>query len=530
MRDPVLLVLLPFILIYISRSGQGFGLIVWDTQTGVIVGEPKIECGGRLMFHGDQRTITIVTRGRYLNTHNVFNGMQLCQEMALPQGTWLGAHWIHKDSLQLVTGVKTNENLVINIWRLQPTSTHPLCILSTFFVPPYEGGFTFSSTSFHACFFSEKGTVILDVRNSKPLLHITPPHAAYQPLGQFSPDGKFFACVMISSEICVWQNTPAGYVPWNKLRPKLPIWGFLWSPTATSILCQCTGGILLLDPVNHPIPLSLDGNELDSEYRAHLVTYSVDQMHIAVAQKGGGVVKVLKHPFSETQQFVRTEMKIHDIKIINNTVFAVDMHKLVGWDLKVGEGGLVSRFFWPAAHLTGRTVVDKTLAIGTNVEQLRLSHDCSQIAFAREGKVFLYDIKAQEVLKSIEQEWDMIPKDIQFSPDGHQLWIAGHNSSNTFCFAVDLTGEDQGYVDLYDLKDGWSWANHFSSCRYHVGKGSAWVVDSKGRKPLWLLPNWRVSDWKEVRWHGNSLALVSAHNPVPIIIHFQPQHVHPYSH
>lgn len=83
-------------------------------------------------------------------------------------------------------------------------------------------------------------------------------------------------------------------------------------------------------------------------------------------------------------------------------------------------------------------------------------------------------------------------------------------------------------MDLHDLKDEWSWANHLSSCRYHVGKGSAWVVGSKGRKVLWLLPNWRASNWKDVKWWHNYLALVGAHNPVPIIIKFQPHHIPPH--
>jgi len=58
----------------------------------------------------------------------------------------------------------------------------------------------------------------------------------------------------------------------------------------------------LLDPVNYPTSLSLDGNESDSEYRAHLVAYSVDQMHIAVAQQGAAVVKVLELPFGATYE------------------------------------------------------------------------------------------------------------------------------------------------------------------------------------------------------------------------------------
>lgn len=278
----------------------------------------------------------------------------------------------------------------------------------------------------------------------------------------------------------------------------------------------------MLDPINHPNPLSPDRNEPDSEQGTHLVAYSIDQMHIAVAQQKGSIIKIINSILGIVQQSIKTYMEIHDIRIIDNTIFAVDMYKLVGWDLKAGGVGLFGLLLWPSAHATMRVVINKTLDIGTHVEHLRLSHDCSQIAFARGGEVFLYDIKAQEALKSME--WDMAPEDIQFSPNGDQLWVADHNIFNYFYYIVELMVEDWGYVDL---KDGWSWANHFS-CRYHVKEGSVWVMDSKGRKILWLPPDWRVSGWKELKWLSNSLALVGAHNPVPIIIKFQPHLPHSY--
>jgi len=79
-------------------------------------------------------------------------------------------------------------------------------------------------------------------------------------------------------------------------------------------------------------------------------------------------------------------MKIHDIKIINNTIFAVDMHKLVGWDLKERGAGLVGLIFWPGAHLTRRVVFDEKLAICTNVEQLRLSHIAPRLPLPERGR------------------------------------------------------------------------------------------------------------------------------------------------
>ena len=526
MREPVLLVLLLFILTSISRLCPGFTLVIWDIQTGVIVGEPDIGHTDRLLFHGNHRTITFVSWPEYLYVYHVHRGTQICYDLALPPGTQLGGHWTHKSTLLLATSVQTDRECVISLCTLQPTSTPPLCILDSFRVPPYSGLFSFSPASFHACFLAEELVIILDIQDSKLLLQITKEEVAYKPLGQFSPDGRFFACGVSPWEIRVWQNTPTGYVAWGGLRPRLSFWEFSWSPNSMSILCQCTGGLLLLDPVNYPSPLSPNRNEPNSQDGVHLVAYSVDQVHIAVAPQEGSDIMVLNTLLDTTWQFIKTDMKIHDIKIIGNTIFAVDKRKLVGWELKAGGTGPFGLPFWLSSSTTWRVTYSKSLFIG-HVEHLRLSHDCTQVAFAKTGLVCLYDIKAQEVLKSMKWEWDTTPEDIQFSPDGHQLHIAGQAAFDTFFYyAVELSVEDWGFVDL---KDGWSWANHFSSCRYHVREGSAWVMDSRGRKLLWLLPDWRASDWKEVKWQGNLLTLVGAHNPVPIIIKFQPQHLLPHS-
>ena len=59
-----------------------------------------------------------------------------------------------------------------------------------------------------------------------------------------------------------------------------------------------------------------------------------------------------------------------------------------------------------------------------------------------------------------------------------------------------------------------------SSCGYSCGIDSKWVMDPRGRKMLWLPPNWRFSTWEEARWDGNFLALLHQYHPEPIIIEF----------
>ena len=192
-------------------------LVVWDTQTGIVIGSSNTQHRGGIMFHGDQGSITLIPWGHHFDTYNPLSlGLQCQGEILSPPDSQLGAYWIHEDTLQFATSFKTGGKSVINIFELQPTLTPPLHMLSSFSVPPQSGGFSFSPISFHASFVTLTEVIVLDVQNSKLLL--TKMAQGYNS-GQFSHDGCFFACGISMHEICVWQNTPTGYVPWSSLRP-----------------------------------------------------------------------------------------------------------------------------------------------------------------------------------------------------------------------------------------------------------------------------------------------------------------------
>jgi hypothetical protein len=174
-----------------------------------------------------------------------------------------------------------------------------------------------------------------------------------------------------------------------------------------------------------------------------------------------------------------------------------------------------------------------------------LSHDCSQIAYTSghdENILCIYNIQVQKALQwKGNISWLL---DIQFSPDGDQLWIVDNNFSGGGLYLKSLRID--GSWDRWSspkgdclkvkhlpsredhLEDGWSWVNHFSSHGYHVKMDSGWVTSSRGSKLLWLPPVWRTENWKEVRWDGKFLALLGSHHPEPIIIEFQPQSILPH--
>ena len=490
--------------------------IIWDIQTGVTVGRINSPSPHQVMFHGDQKTISFLSCSSFgidcYSTYDAFCGTELYQGH-MSGGPHLGAYWAPGNTLQFAINSSTNGKLMVNIYELQPTSTFPLCLLSSFPILCYSEHFSFSPVSFHASFIENMKIIVLDVQSGKLLLEARVDHLKK---GLFSPNGHFFACSTQPHVICVWQNTSTGYVLQSNLRPQLSFEKFSWSPTSTSILCWGSKGIQLLHPNNcHDSLLSPNEVQHYHIYSSKLLAYSADWAYIGIAEKYSGIITILDCLSGTPLQVINTDMKIRDIKIVNNTIFVVDMCKLSGWDLetnRVAYGGYGS----------GNMTINQTLAIGADAQWLALSHDCCQIAFTRGETVFLYDIKSQEILKSIKHH---IVSDIQFSPDGSQLWFSSRGGISDCGYYFERLEVAEDWDSILVAKgspvDGQLLFNLSSPHGYCIRRNSGWVVDSRGSKLLWLPPVWRAGYWDKVRWDGNFLALIISNQPEPIIIEFQ---------
>ena len=480
-------------------------IVVWDIQTGVVIRRTDTKYCNKILFHGDQRIITLVQSDKDFSVYDVLNGTQLLQgAIQSLQDSQLGAYWIYEDALQFTISTNIDGKCIIKTYKYQKTSTPSLCVLSSFFVPTYKGRFSFSPVSFHGSFITATEVIILDIQNSKLLLYTKVAQSVYPLLGYFSPDGCFFACG-IEHRIFVWQNTPTGYLHWSSLRPRLPFQGFSWSPTSTSILCWGSWGIQLLHLGDHPSPLFPDRIEPERKWGDHLVAYSTDWTHIAVTQEGNSIITVLDCLSGTTKWLVDTDMHILEIKMAGNTIFVVDEHQIGSWDLK--PGGIVSG-------------IHELLAIGADVKYLTISHDFSWVAFTRGRELLLYGIKPQDFPESIFQGIDSTT--IQFSPNENQLWftISDDTTSKTIVKLDIENWNPAGGVEKHP-KHGLSWTNLFSPCGHYIGIDSGWVTDPRGNKLLWLPPHWRAKNQGEVRWKGDFLAFVGNHHPTPIIIKFQ---------
>lgn len=129
-------------------------LVVWDTQTGVAIGSTELGGHGKIVFYPDQRSITLISQDQCY-VWNVLGNTQQYQYNILLSN--LGAYWNYKNTLHLATGPGANTEPSIDVYKLQPTSTPPLSVSSSFPIPPHSGMFSFSPVSYHASFATRSG-------------------------------------------------------------------------------------------------------------------------------------------------------------------------------------------------------------------------------------------------------------------------------------------------------------------------------------------------------------------------------------
>lgn len=520
MRRPILLTFPTpiLILIFVSRSPVDLEatLVVWDAQAGVVISWFNTKHLKNITFHGDQKTITLFnniecctsTQSTHFYTYNALSGIQICQGEIPTSSSGRGNCWAHRDTLQFATySWDDNNQGMINLHTLQPTATPPHCISSSFQIPSHQPKFSFSPVSLHVSFAHGTSVVVYDCQNSEPLLYDGSLEKAQHHVGKFSLNGNFFAYVKSEHEIGVWQTTCTGYVCQSSLRSRLPFEEFSWSPTSISVMCWGYGGIQLLHTNNQFSSPVLKNVTHPFRSHRHLVAYSADLVHIAMAQQCGSIVTVLNHLSGTSQEFCDVVMEIWDIRIVDNAVFAVDEYKLVCWDLETGR--ILSNTPVAERVINGKPDI---------VRHMALSHDCSQIAILTEGlkNICLYDVKSRDVFQK-----DVHCKvfDTQFSPDGYQLWLTGHWD---ICYSVGLEmleNWSSAEVIERDPEDRWLSINHSPHKCCEID--SEWIVDSQGRKLLWLPPSWRLTDWEDVRLDGNFLALLHDHHPESIILELQ---------
>ena len=172
------------------RRGESPGvMLVWDVQTGVLIGNSHAGNLGKMAFIGNQGNIALLDGDKFC-VYDSLAGTRIC-DGTIPGSPihQLGAEWVHGESLRFASCSGSDEGLVIRICELQSTSVPPLLVVDSFQIPFYPGGFSFSPLSFHASFVTMGKVVIVNLRDPKLSFRTEAAQPLYQPRGCFSPDG-----------------------------------------------------------------------------------------------------------------------------------------------------------------------------------------------------------------------------------------------------------------------------------------------------------------------------------------------------
>ena len=397
--------------------------------------------------------------------------LQYQNKTELPWKHKLGTYWIYKDTLQFVTNSEIDGNAVINIYELQSASIPPLHLLSSFSALPQFKTFSFSPVSFHVAFVTDEGIIILNIQDSKCLLQAESPWSSET---KFSADGHFFACQTAKHIVSVWQNTPTGYVYWGTFTSQHAFDRFLWSPTSVSIMCWSNIGIQLLQPDNFPIPPP------PTSFHPLWENHYLDWSCIGNEEQNGGIATFLGN---------HLDMGNFDVEISNNATFI----------LEILDFAHLHKCQKPK-HNARRVTVDEPLVVDTNMRCLTLSHNHSRVIF-KGPEVFLYDAKIRKITYEDKDEWAEGTRPLCM----HELWS----------LKIDDDWHIITSMDPIKPTEGLEWRQVLfepSSYKYHIERGSWWVVDSRGTKLLWLTPAWRTELWYGVRLGGEFLASSGNHN------------------
>ncbi|KAF9785412.1 hypothetical protein BJ322DRAFT_1108847 [Thelephora terrestris] len=492
------------------RSELERKLVVWDIQTGVVIKERM----GLADASVDSYQTTKMDELAKL-IYNFLGDIQLSarvphEDQRVPRDWQLDSHWFHEESLYYVEN--TDHHISIRKYRRNEL---PSGVVEWFDVPEHYGLFSFSLASFHASFVTVTEVIILDVRNSKTLLHTKTIDIHYDPPGVFSPDGCLFACNTGSDGISVWKNSPFGYIPWRTVRPRFLLTGFSFSPTTTSILAWGPEGIQMLCPDNGVSLLTsptLSTEEWIYEY--HLVTTSTDGKWIAITRIWGNIITIIDAISGTPQYSVDVGSKITSIRLVDNTLLVLGRGGLARWNL--GTDGARE------VEVDSRILLYDVFVIGLSIDGTQIIGHKWRGGFNEARPLILHDVESNQIISTTGNYHPKKGSFVMSSLCGSRLGLSYDDGSSMQFVQVeikkgDFVGSCSPIRSMWELlallpsRDG-----------FRVGHGGRWVEDSVGRKVFWLPPNWRLVFLNDLIWEGNFLALVGWRHEKPIIIQFRP--------
>ena len=503
----------------LMRVDKNLKFISWDLQTGVqhnvihLSGTPNNDYPWSVTFSEGGTALGVLFESGKIGTYGISGRLTHLRQI---KGSVIHEIWTHGEDVQFAT----LEPGFITIWAIGFTSKHPPVKVKSLSTPNSfnpKKKYLFLPTLSQLAFFLEETVLVWDACHGKFLLNSM---GIKNPLGMtFSSDGCFFACGTHSGEIFLWKESSTGYALHKKFtsspaRDCAP-GKLLLSPNGQSIITFDEQTIQLYHTTDSATSLSSVPTQHPQHTNQLILGFSPDQSLAVVAWWGDNIVTVFNLKSGNPQLIIDTGMKAHGVGVSETATVVVGEGQIVTWNLPAEDG----------IHVTRVNVNDsvQTTTLQADFHTLSkypgsVSPDLKYVvvtAYAQGGSILeLFNTSTGELITAVkprENGW-LAPL---FSLDGSELWCPARQNG--------VEGWELGNNKELKPKplapNAW---RKSEGCPWNPPHGyrvmdSGWILNSSGKKLVWLHPHWRA-DMEFRVWCGNYLALLRSGLAEPCIM------------
>ena len=519
----------------LTLFGQG-GLISWDFQTGGPLGaipsglerEPySCITAFSSTYSEDGKVVAAAYSDPNYGTINKypldkFNTFIRTYDLS---GTEAGPHFSPKG--QIIEPIWTHEKC-IRFVTINPGSVTISEVEFTLKNPPVEveslpiadkivdgDRFLFLPSHSRLAFLLNDTIQVWDAKAAKLLLKSELPFLTYttnRPIGSFSSDGRFFACLDKNGVARLWKESPAGYVLHQELRfvtPTLSIEPRL-SPSGESIFMSPNRRAFHLWHTRDQVSSLLSISE-----NTFTLAISPDESFAAFARQEENMVTIFSPLTGSLQLAVDTGMGVVCLGMTGSTLIVVGKEKIDTWDL-------------PGGDCTFDISINdsiRTTTLHHNQHYLvhtSISPDFSRIAFlnglASETHLQICDMSTGRCLtrtRAANARW------VGFTRDGHEVWTASYAFDTKKGWKiVEDSGSGPIQLEPRDEIVCPSGVFPWESRRGYEVTGDGWVLSATQKRLLWLPHRWRSGGHWEMAWSGRFLGLLQSELSEIVILEF----------
>jgi len=506
-------------------GGTPTEFVSWDVRTGALFSNISTErpkhtvdrlsatyspCGTMfgVLFLGDLTSS--------ISTYNVLNGTHISSHSI--DGSALDEIWTHGECLRFAT-TKSNS---VTTWEVGFTSTHAPTAVESLPIPGdshHTGHLSLHPTLSRVAFTSGRTVKVWDALGSKFLLESE--HDEWPIRTSFSLDGRFLACGTRGSEFYLWKETPTGYIPLRKLISNAWTSKPLFSPSGESIIAFGDSVLKLWRTTDPTSPLSTVSTQVSQKSEKNfIVVFSPDETLVAVTRMEDKTIMVLDLRSCFSRLIIDTGLKIYGVGVTGSTIVVVGDGQIVSWTIPAGPNPLNLR-----VNVTDsvRTTPFNHPPFPTSAPRpiTSVSPDLRHAAITEHGHtgshLHLYDVYTGDCLASVPMGLETSP---WFTPDGRKVWcVTDGGEAESWGITED---RESGITNLKHLEStihpphGFPWG---PSHGYSV-LGGRWVLNSNGKRLLWLPPYWQLDGWDRM-WDGRFLALLDRELSEPVILELE---------